>query len=240
MASEDRVIGEGAGFGEGEALGATGAVGAPAFGLTGATTGFGAATGAAAGFGGGGAAATGFVWMGVTAGLDGGAGVTGLTAWTAGFGGEAGAGVDLAGGGVNAGFATGATAAGFALDAGGGPNVMRGRNGSAATRGNETGRLSGPIAGEMLDWVESRVTAPGHSKGRKSATAGSGGSAAGAADSTSPSRSSSPNPVVRNLDEVESFQRIAGEKSMAVWFNSAFVPFWFPMMPSKYSLMGRP
>ena len=119
---------------------------------------------------------------------------------------------------------------------------MRGRNGSAEIRGNETGRLSGAIAGEILAGFDSRNTTAGRSNGRKSATAGSGGSGAAAAvvDSISPSRSSSPNPVVRKWDEAESFQRIAGEKSIAPCFNSTLVPFWFPTTPCKYSVMGRP
>jgi hypothetical protein len=141
---------------------------------------------------------------------------------------------------VATGFAGGATAAGFALAAGGAPNVIRERNGSAAFRGKDTGRLSGSIAGEIRVGLESRDTAPGRSKGRKSAAAGSRGSAAGAAASTAPSRSSSPNPVVRSVDEVEFFQWTSGEKSIAAWFSRAFVPFWFPMIPSKYSLIGRP
>src|SRR5262245_30376876 len=159
-----------------------------AFGLAGGVagaTGLGAIT--TAGFGAAGMAVTGFVWMGAGAGTAaraGGGAAAGLGATTvaAGFGGAAaGAGAFTAG--PAAGLATGA-AAGFALDAGAGPNVMRGRNGSAEIRGNETGRFSGTIAGEILAGFDSRNATAGRSNGRKSATAGSGGSAA-VVDSTS-------------------------------------------------------
>jgi len=178
-----------------------------------------------------------------TAARAGGGAAAGLGATTVGAGlGGAATGVGaFTGAGLAAGLATGVTAAGLAFAAGGGPNVMRARNGSAEIRGNETGRLSAAIAGEIRAGFDSRDAIAGRSKGRKSAASGSGASATAAVvDSISPSRSSSPNPVVRKREEAQSFQRIAGEKSMAPCFNSALVPFWFPTTPCKYSVMGRP
>src|SRR5947207_15717860 len=97
----------------------------PALVLAGAATGFGADTGVAVGFGASGMAVTGLVWIGGAAGLDGGAVAAGLGAGTAaGFCGPA------------PDFEAGAAAAGFVL-AGGGPKVIRGRNGSVELRGRE-------------------------------------------------------------------------------------------------------
>jgi len=108
-------------------------------GVAAAGTGFGADPGVAVGFGASGMAVTGLVWIGGAAGRDGGAVAAGLGAGTAaGFCGPA------------PDFEAGAAAAGFVLAGGGGPKVIRGRNGSEEIRGRETGRLSGAMAGEIL------------------------------------------------------------------------------------------
>jgi hypothetical protein len=218
--------GVGAGLGAGgaaagidSAVRAAGAAGTVTFGLEGGAAGFGA--GGAEGFGAGGITVTGLACTGAGAAvaLGGGAGAEGFGARTgAGFGGAA------------TGFGAGGAATGFALAAGGGPNVMRERSGSAEIRGKETSGLFGAMAGEIRGRFESLDKTWGRSKGRKSATAGSAGAGA---DGISPSRSSSPNPVVRNRDAVKSLQRIAGEKSIAPCFSSALVPFWFPAAPNR-------
>src|SRR5881628_2642636 len=111
-----------AGAGAGSAVRAAGGAGMFAFGVDCAAAGFGADRGIAPALGAGGMTVTGFAWTG---------GATGA------FGGAAGAALAA---GAAACFGPGAGAAGFTFAAGGGPNVMRGRNGSAETLGSDTGR----------------------------------------------------------------------------------------------------
>ena len=129
-----------------------------------------------------------------------------------GFGGAAGA-VDFAAGVAATGF--GAVTGAFALAGGGGPNVIRGRNGSADTRGSEMGRSCGATGGDVSTPCWSPTAAPGDSKARKPATAGSeaflaaglDGSAAGGAGGGACGGATfctgSPNPVVHKADAVD-------------------------------------
>jgi hypothetical protein len=68
--------------------------------------------------------------------------------------------------------------------------------------------------------------------GKKSATPGSAGSAtAVVVDSTMPSLSDPPKPVVRSIPDVDSVQRMRGKNSIEPCFNRVLVPFWFPASP---------